>query len=274
MSTKGFLELRNRYLLEGDLKILDSVHIGGGKGSPQTNAAFIRDLHGGFLPGSSLRGVMRTALERILRSLGGDRGCVLFEEGSHPTCLTAAPKGVQDAARLLKDADLRKRLWQGGEQCDICRLFGSPWSASKLRVDDGRISGDHQYEIRDGVGIDRDTESAKEQIKYDFETLESKGAKFTFKIEIENADSTDFALLRILLEELKAGRLTVGGKKSRGLGRVALASGYKVQYFDGARNYALRQFLTSGELKKQNAGDFEREVLKPALDKYLAGGNR
>jgi CRISPR-associated RAMP protein (TIGR02581 family) len=275
--SQGFLELRNRYILEGKLDLLESVHIGSGSASFGSDAAFIKDAKGGFLPGSSLRGVLRTAVERILQSVGGNRGCVLFVDQSHPSCLTCAPEPAKENARKLPGKDLRELLWIKGGQCDVCRLFGSPWAASKLRVEDGRLIGpDAHYAVRDGVGIDRDTESAKEQIKYDFEVLEpgAGGASFGFRLELENADRSDFALLGILLGELKDGRLSVGGKKARGMGRVKLQSNFTVQYLDKERGYPLLEYLKTGRLKGESALDFHNKVTKPALDAYFARGGR
>ncbi len=267
----SFLQLKSRYILEGRLKVTESVHIGSGEAGFDTDAAFLHDSKGRFLPGSSLRGVMRTAAERILQGLGGQRGCVLFEVGSHDKCLTAAEPGRQEAARKLPPAKLRRLLWNEGGQCDICKLFGSPWAASRLRIEDGRIAGNHSFEIRDGVGIDRDTEAAKEQIKYNFEVLEpGQDTHFGFRIELENGENSDFALLGMLLEELKSGRLLVGGKKARGFGQVKLNPDYKVQYFDAARKYPLSEFLQTGRWKETTGREFESSVIQPVMKSYFA----
>jgi CRISPR-associated RAMP protein (TIGR02581 family) len=219
----------------------------------ETDAPFFRDHQGPLIPGSTLRGVLRNRLEKILQAIGGDRGCVLFTtdiDRTHPKCLTAneallkafqgqlASKPAGERERLMEE-----KLLGGDGLCDICRLFGSPLLASKLRICDAR-PGSPKTQIRDGVGIDRDTETAREHIKYDYETLDSEG--FTFRAEVENATDKDLALLDILFQEMRNPGIEVGGKKSRGLGRCVLDGGLTVRGFSGKEE--LVRFLGSGEL--------------------------
>jgi CRISPR/Cas system CSM-associated protein Csm3 (group 7 of RAMP superfamily) len=126
--------------------------------------------------------------------------------------------------------------------------------AAKFKNSDGIITGNHKQPVRrDGVGINRDTEVAQDQIKYDFEVLDA-GASFEAKLYLENADESDFALLYILLQEWKRG-VDFGGKRSRGLGRVVLKS-YKVEFLDPDWGRDLPTFLREG-LASMNNDDFE-----------------
>jgi len=240
----GFLALTNRYVIKGVLVSEAPLHVGGAAPDGDSDAPFLRDSVGPYIPGSSLRGVMRSSLERILQSLGGDRGCVLFAEGSHPRCLTDRAN-LERFQKPLKGSDtdkaeaVRREVLNGGV-CDVCALFGSPLVASKLRLDDCRLETPEQFTIRDGVGIDRDTESARDKLKFNFQALES-GAQFSFLMQVENAGPKDFALLAILLGELTGPGIDVGGKKSRGFGRVKLKAEYDVMYFDD-----IRKFLVDG----------------------------
>jgi CRISPR/Cas system CSM-associated protein Csm3 (group 7 of RAMP superfamily) len=145
--------------------------------------------------------------------------------------------------------------------------------ASRLRITDALLKNPREPLRRDGVGIDRDTGTAKEKIKYDFEVLE-RGCHFDFGMHLENAEPSDFGLLFIALRELEYG-LDVGGKRARGVGRVRL-TGYTVRYFDDARGHKLSQFLTDGLLpleKKVFEGwlkeEFEKLLPKPGPE---AGG--
>jgi len=260
----GFLALTNRYVLEGALVSEAPLHIGGAAPDGDIDAPFLRDSAGPYIPGSSLRGVMRSSLERILQSLGGDRGCVLFAKGSHPHCLTDKAN-LDNLEKTLTGSDaakaeaVRRRVLSGGV-CDVCVLFGSPLVASKLRLDDCRLKTEKRFTIRDGVGIDRDTESARDKFKFNFQALES-GAEFSFLMQVENAGSTDFALLGILLAELTGPGMDVGGKKSRGFGRVKLKADYGVRYFDD-----IRKFLAGG--LQPGAEAFQARV-KTELGEYL-----
>jgi CRISPR/Cas system CSM-associated protein Csm3 (group 7 of RAMP superfamily) len=68
---KTFLELTSRYRLHGVLHADEALHIGTGVPSPETDAPVIREHGQPFLPGSSLRGAMRSTVERIARTLWG-----------------------------------------------------------------------------------------------------------------------------------------------------------------------------------------------------------
>jgi|HubBroStandDraft_1064217.scaffolds.fasta_scaffold08776_4 CRISPR-associated protein Csm3 len=240
----GFLALTNRYVIKGVLVSEAPLHVGGAAPDRDSDAPFLRDSTGPYIPGSSLRGVLRSSLERILQSLGGGRGCVLFVQGSRTRCLTdeANLKKFKEAHKGsdAEEAEAVRREVLNGGVCDVCSLFGSPLVASKLRLDDCRLQTPERFTIRDGVGIDRDTESARDKLKFNFQALES-GAQFSFFMQVENAGPTDFALLAILLGELTGPGIDVGGKKSRGFGRVKLKSDYDVMYFDD-----IRKFLADG----------------------------
>jgi CRISPR/Cas system CSM-associated protein Csm3 (group 7 of RAMP superfamily) len=80
--------------------------------------------------------------------------------------------------------------------------------------------------VRDGVGIDRDTGAARENIKFNYEVLEKgeKGTFFSFRMQIENLGldgPQDLTLLRLALALLQEG-LSVGGKRAAGLGQIKL----------------------------------------------------
>jgi len=253
-----FIELKNRYVLTGTLKGDEGLHIGTGVPGVDTDAPFIRQGNRPFLPGSSLRGAMRSTVERLVRSLWGPAACcTLFTE---PSAGNDCWHGNEDKRKKLEQAgaegdSLRRDLAEGrGKLCPVCQLFGSTIMAARLKVTDARLKHDQEPVRRDGVGIDRDTETAAEQIKYDFEVLD-RGCEFDFSLHLENADDNDLALLYILLKELEQG-MDVGGKKSRGLGRVILTD-YSVEYFD--ERWDLAKFLTEG-LAKEEKGAFEKRL--------------
>ena len=253
-AVSGFLKLDNRYIVTCTLTPTAALHVGGGVVSGKTDAPFFEDHMGPLIPGSTLRGVMRSRLERVLQAIGGDRGCVLFTDDqeiecrTHPTCFTVNGKLLEKFKKdhatkpsAERERLLEQKLLEGNGLCDICRLFGSPLLGSKLRISDARPD-DAKRQVRDGVGIDRDTETAREHIKYDFEALDSTG--FLLRTEIENATANDLALLAILFQEMREPGIDVGGKKSRGLGRCRLTGPLTVKGFSGREE--LMRFLTSG----------------------------
>ena len=123
--------------------------------------------------------------------------------------------------------------------------------------------------LRDGVGIDRDTETAADQIKFNFEVLEP-GPAFQFKLQVENVGDSDKALLLMMLVELKRG-VDVGGKRSRGLGRIALEPDYRVQYFDQEGDFTLTKYLKEDKLGGIETSVFEAD-LRAAFERFIEEG--
>lgn len=264
-----FVELKNRYVMNGMLQADEGLHIGTGIPSVDTDAPVIRELGQPFVPGSSLRGAMRSCVERMVWTLWGSGACCsLFNAPAAGNNCWAGDErkrkpieqGTQEGERL------RKQLTEGsGKLCIVCRFFGSTIMAARFKTGDARLTKPQEPSRRDGVGIDRDTETAAEKIKYDFEVLD-RGCEFRFQMQVENAESSDLALLYLLIKEMEHG-LDVGGKKARGLGRVRLVS-YNVEYFDDT--WSLSKYLAEGMAKAEKAA-FEPRI-KDAFDKLVQCG--
>lgn len=267
-----FVELKNRYILRCVLLGEEGLHIGTGTPGVNSDAPFIRERARPFLPGSSLRGAMRSTVERLSRSIWGPTACcTLFEEPSAGNECWASDRRKREIidTATAEGEGLRQQLAAGkGKLCAICQLFGSTIMAARLKVTDAVLEKEQEPVRRDGVGIDRDTETAKEKIKYDFEVLD-RGCEFRFSMHVENSDDRDLALLYILLKEMEMG-IEVGGKKTRGLGRVRLAS-YTVEYFD--ERWGVAKFLVEGMAKEGQKG-FEERLKKRFQDLVKAGGLR
>ncbi|HWZ42329.1 MAG TPA: CRISPR-associated RAMP protein Csx7 [Candidatus Saccharimonadales bacterium] len=261
----SFLELKSRYVLHGRLHGDEGLHIGSGVPSTKSDAPFL--LQGGqpFLPGSSLRGVLRSTVERMVRGIfGPGRCCVLFDQDSAAKDCAA---GNEDLRKKLESASAEEFDKRRSELkfCAVCNLFGSTLMASRLKVSDAvavNASGTNILPVkRDGVGIDRDTETARDKLKYDYEVLE-RGCDFKFSLHLENGGSGDFALLYMAIKEMEHG-IEVGGRRARGLGRVSLAE-YYVEYFDCAREYTVLDFLDKGfaRVEKQQFEGWLKEAFE------------
>ena len=201
-----------------------------------------------FIPGSSLKGVICAYTERLLRTLNDDRkkwkgqqlwACDPLREQQRCVIATCCDRCEECQAHCcsecshckscmvnrrshngeLDDAGFTKELWE--HSCTACRLFGSPWLASRVAFQDALLSNSDEMlrltEVRDGVGIDRDLGTAKRGIKYDYEVVPA-GARFDLRIVVENADEWEVGLLLVALRALEQGELPLGGKTSRGLG--------------------------------------------------------
>lgn len=229
----------NRFLITGKLTLVDALHVGSGRGDATTDALVVAyDGGAPFIPGSSLRGVLRAAAERLLAALnaGGATtywACGLYE--TRPTdnriCVGNLTHEASKAAYdgLLEEEERgRDAAWAKlpDHLCDACRLFGagSFW-ASPLRFTDLKLDGKHHTQIRHGVGIHRDTGTAANAIKYDRQVVDP-GAVFIFEATAENLDNVDLALLALALKPLLDGEIALGGSTGRGLGRVQLTDGW------------------------------------------------
>ncbi len=139
-------------------------------------------------------------------------------------------------------------------RCSICRLFGSPFAAALINVNDLYMPPNEQIDIiqiRDGVAIDRDSEKAKDRLKYDFEVVPSTTV-FELAITLENADEQDVQLACVGLSEFVHGYGAIGGMRSRGLGACILenleVSAFELTGIDETeRNRRLKSFLLNNE---------------------------
>lgn len=259
----GHQQLHNRYCFEGELELVTALRISSGNASDETDAPFIRTFDKTpYIPGSSLRGAIRSEVERILASVGttaGLKSCTLFEEDC---CAEKARKFLLELDKNERNQDTHEKNTKNERiaaivkdtLCDVCKLFGSTVYASRLTIEDALpvgVEGDKiPKHIRDGVGIDRDTGAAKDGAKFDYEVIEpvKTGLTFLFKMTAENITVTgdtgnDRKLINLILSLLKHG-LHVGGKRAGGLGKIKLKE-YKVAGFEDSKS--LWAAITSGK---------------------------
>lgn len=224
-----FTAFHSRLRVRGILRAETALRIGsGGGGSPtEHDLPVLKDQYNRpYIPGSSFKGAYRAHLERLLRGMNETLACASTSRPRLPEtlngCLTQGDvdklkeKYEKDPAGLSREI-LHRSCW-------TCSLLGAPWLASKVFIRDMAVHPatwfDH-YLIRDGVAIDRDTETAAEGLKYDFEAVPS-GTEFHFEMVIENASQAELGLALLGLREFEAGYVSLGGAASRGLGRVYL----------------------------------------------------
>jgi CRISPR/Cas system CSM-associated protein Csm3 (group 7 of RAMP superfamily) len=101
------------------------LHVGTGYARGLVDRAVMRDLDGNvYLPGSSLKGRLRDACERLARQY-----CVSVCGAPRPSDMC--------------------RAWH---PCLVCRIFGSPGRESGLIIDDGRLTGEWAEMMERGFG--------------------------------------------------------------------------------------------------------------------------
>lgn len=270
---QNMLALRNRYVFTGELEMLTALHIGGGKATlSHTDSPVVlthEDLP--YIPGSSFKGVFRSTIEKLVASLPDDLGlhtCGLpTQETPDEPCPTARPNQLaelgRDPARLASE---RERL------CHTCQLFGSPLAAARIILNDLYLVNDEwsgTTQIRDGVAIDRDSETAKPKLKYDFEVVPSTSV-FALHIVLENATSQDLQLMSIGLNEFRNGFGGVGGLRSRGLGACVL-NNLRISCLDledeRERKQRLQRYLLRKEMETLDTETF----LEQQINALFAG---
>jgi CRISPR-associated RAMP protein (TIGR02581 family) len=264
----------NRWEITGEL-VADTglrVGVGGEAAEPTaTDLPVLKDAKGHpYIPGSSLRGVLRSHVERIVRGLetpaGEGRGaCNPVQEKEW--CITSEQmREWREKARGRDDGDtwLAEQVWT--HSCRVCCVFGSPWLASRVRIADLHHSGQAPVQVRDGVAIDREKETV--QHKYDFEAV-TVGARFGLNITAENLDEEERGLLWLGLRELERGHIEVGGFKGRGLGQVRLEN-LALRSVETADRQGLQTYLITGKLAEVQPEEAD-DWLNRLVDSMVGG---
>lgn len=177
-----------------------------------------------YLPGSSLKGVLRSHSERIARTLQPAAVCDPF---ARTPDAGAACGAVFDARKKANDPVLSRRDPPADklnalvyhDSCLICKLFGSTWYAGRLATADAYAEGDPPGpQLRDGVGINRLTGGAAGGAKFDLEVITD--GVFVTTLHVRNFELWQLGLVGFLLADLRDGLIRIGSGKSRGLGKV------------------------------------------------------
>lgn len=250
--------LTNRYYFKGKLNALHAIHVGSGFEGDVVDSAFARSGGAPYLPGSSIRGALRSTIERILAALGRN-SCVLYVPE-----MASLPATQQEVECLTVRKDLVKTLTENGSrgqerilarieehpayQCDVCRLFGSPFIASKVKIADAFSGPDPPVNERYGTGINRETGTVQTGVLYSYEVVE-KTTPFKFELIAENMTEGDLGVLSIGLLEMLTGDFWVGAKSAAGLGRCQLRLD-SIKYLDST---TLAKYLLAKKEEKHKA---------------------
>lgn len=237
----------SRYVIEGKLVAVTALHIGAAENVFKPGGCknpFSRNAEGlPLIPGSSLKGAMRSFLEQYLSSESGKN--VIPKEihyqrticNEHEPCADPKRDNKRDKElkELLKskDKDAQKKLSEylfgekgkkEGKLCIICRLFGSHYSAAKFSVRDAGVIEEtfqREFEIRSGVAIDRNLGISADGKKFETEVV-PEGTAFSFRAVLENGDEVEWEIIKQLLRAMEFALIPIGGMKSRGLGEIRL----------------------------------------------------
>ena len=192
------------------------------------------------LPGSGLRGVLRSQAERIARTLATlkawDDGhdSETRKEKFLTTCPACNPlttrtddpvASCNSFIKTLPRAECTTLEQEGADDklCLACRLFGSPWNGSRLRVEDAPFVGEKvELKVLDFLAIDRFTGGGRDTAKFDAVVLWKP--KFRVRLFLENPEPWELGWLALVLRDLHNGLTTVGFGAAKGFGRCVIES--------------------------------------------------
>ncbi|HBW37363.1 RAMP superfamily CRISPR-associated protein [Desulfosporosinus sp. BICA1-9] len=191
----------DKLILEIHFQTVTQIHIGSGDNEGLVDNQLMRRVDGKYIiPGSSLAGVLRARATRLFPRLFMLDQCLAFDSKNKQLCT-----------------------------CAVCSLFGqinpdakkdSP-QTSKIMVDDAQLMLSDKTLLRDGIGIDRETRTVVKAAKFDYETIPPE-TDVILRIEGNQLTELEEAMLVVLISEIDLGRISIGGKSSRGLGRIRL----------------------------------------------------
>lgn len=194
--------------------------------------AFVRTTRPGeaepelYIPGSSLRGVVRSHAEKLLRSLDEGLACDPTRTGKPQRfavdCLGAQQVRDDESEETIAEASDEPpgpRAYNGS--CYACRLFGNTVLASRVRVGDLALLPEPSplLQRRYHVAIDRVT-GAVANGPFELEILTD--ALFEGQLVLRNVTLGQLGLLAGALLDVGDGLVPLGYGKSRGMGRVEL----------------------------------------------------
>lgn len=228
-SPARFETFQEALVISGTLSLKTQMHIGQGRSMDPLDCDLPVIKGPGrqpFIPGSSLRGVLRSGCEMVLRGMTSPeqakRVACFGPDDKKNWCCAAFADGLGERAReLTTNPELFSQLLE--ESCLVCNLFGNPWMGSRLVVEDAPLcpedSPSHVTRIKDGIRIDRNKGTVADGAKFDYEVVES-GTSFSFALRVINPLPEDLGILLVALDLLDAGILGIGGKRAAGLGQV------------------------------------------------------
>ncbi len=216
----------------------------GGSGADPTrpDMEFVRTNYDGketiYLPGSSLKGIIRSHCERIARTVDTKERRNKRKETLLLSCNPLAEgdkKGQSDFScnkyfekkenkLQIEKIAKEKKTSRGAEiykcSCFVCQMYGNTALASHVQITDAYpVEVDKVVtEARSGTAIDRIYGSVLPGALFQFEVA----TQGTFKTEIyiKNFTTSQLGLLALALRDLQMQRISIGFAKSRGLGRV------------------------------------------------------
>ncbi len=160
-----------------------------------------------YIPGSSLKGVVRGFVEKALRTIDNQQSW----QWACPTF----PDDKASCAKRLQEEEKSSYIY--GHSCGACRIFGHTRLKGRAAFTDFLPVNDIKTEIRYGVAISRLSHAVGAG---PFEMEIAVAGTFEGHLILENFELWQLGLLALALEAMNQGLLKVGFGKNRGFGDV------------------------------------------------------
>ena len=193
-------------------------------------AKWVRDWR--YAPATSIKGVLRTRAERIIRELSRSRrGAGIYQSHPGACAITDADRGspLQSCTHRFRGVDWDRYEGKRSDavyraSCLACRLFGNGALRGRLEVSEFHLSDQvavARDPIADHVAIDRFTGGAADKRKFDDRPLRPGGETvFSGRLTLRSFEGWQFGLLWHLLKDLCCEDLRFGAKTASGYGRM------------------------------------------------------
>ncbi len=197
-------------------------------GSQGSTVDILKDEKGfAYIPGSHIKGVMRTEAERMIRTVKGINCWITGD----------ADKEKVDEDKNKRGVVLCEGLKVRGEyECEVCPLFGVPnndgtalYQEGKLKIMDFRIVDNPVSVARMHVSIKRDYLSRQDGGLFRTKAIPS-GSKFSGYFILKDLSEAEERLLWASLHSMCDYGL--GGGRSRGLGCFELSRAEEIAFED------------------------------------------
>ncbi len=218
---KDLDKIEIRLIISGTIKLTSQLHIGMGDNysqySPESGILLAKlgedgEISVPYIPNTSLKGILRSEAERIAYAFSKT------DPYANYLC-----NGFPDQMCDVEGGD------KGDEPCAICRIFGTNGLGAHFIISDALPTQEtietYDTKLKPGIAINRKRQVTRDKSLFFIETLQP-GAEFDFQMIINNISRElkpiEFKILRALFSMVQKELLSIGGKRSTGMGTFHL----------------------------------------------------
>ncbi len=262
-----FSQLTNEAKLTFELNTKSPLSIGSADDNPLNptlpKMQCLRTRYNGvdtvFIPGSSLKGVIRSHCERIMN---------LYLNNSYKK--VRQPCNAGECTIDTKNEGVKRTLDIYKIMCPACRMFGSTSIKSRIHFKDAYPLTYPVIGIRNSVGINRITGGAQKNAIFDYEVIEE--GTFAVQMTLHNYELYQLKILLFALKDINDGYVAFGGSTSRGNGKM-YADKIQINFKDYRNNPTSLRDYFGHSCKKELSfqfKDFYFECNNSGLDENLS----